>query len=370
VVHNELRLKQAQSIAHYGNWELDFSCGLGIWSEEACRIYGLDPDDNIQSYQTWVSFIHPEDLEYVMKITKKEQERVSNTAFYHRIIRRDGAIWHIFSQAHFESDKEGNPIGLYSVVRDVTERKEAEEALTLSETERTKMVADLIQRNKDLEQFSYIVSHNLRAPVANILGLTNIIETIGFDLDEEKKIMGYVSIAAKSLDNVIRDINNILELKNNVNEKRQSVKFSTLLSEIKSSIDNVITEEQVQIISDFSAADEILTVKSYLYSIFLNLISNSIKYRQYKIPPVIEVTSTRSGNKIGLIFKDNGLGIDMKRKGKEVFGLYKRFHNHVEGKGMGLFMVKTQVETLGGTVTVASEINKGTTFTIEFEINK
>lgn len=488
-IYNELRLKQAQAIAHYGNWELDFLTGNGVWSEEACRIYGLSPDDNIQSYQTWLSFIHPEDLEYVMKVTKKERERESNTAFHHRIIRKDGAIRHIFSQAHFEFDTEGTPVSLYSVVHDITETREAEDALAQSETnlrqimdlipqsifvkdyngkfvfinksyasllgltpqqvmnkpmaeiatimgkaeqlmeedrevissgqtktipectfidnkgeshllhivkvpftvagtnekavlgitiditkqrhaeaERTKMVADIIQRNKNLEQFSYIVSHNLRAPVANILGLTNVIETIGFNNDD-KKIISYMSLAAKNLDNVIRDINYILELKHEINEKKQSVKFTTILDEIKISIDNVIKEGQVQINGDFTRLDEILTIKSYLYSIFYNLISNSIKYRQHEVTPVIEITSIRLRDKIVLIFKDNGLGIDMKRKGKDMFGLYKRFHDHVEGKGMGLFMVKTQVETLGGTIAVSSEVNKGTTFTIEFEVN-
>jgi PAS domain S-box-containing protein len=489
-IHNELRLKQAQAIAHYGNWELDFLTGNGVWSEEACRIYGFSPDDNIQSYQTWLSFIHPEDLEYVMKVTKKEQERESNTAFHHRIIRKDGAVRHIFSQAHFEFDTEGIPVSLYSVVHDITETKEAEEALAQSETnlrqimdlipqsifvkdyqgkfvfvnksyallhglttqqvtdksmteiatiannadhlleedrevissgvtktipectfiddkceshllhivkvpftvagsnekavlgitvditeqkhaevERTKMIADIVQRNKNLEQFSYIVSHNLRAPVANILGLTNVIETIGFDNNEEKTIISYMATAAKNLDNVIRDINYILELKHEINEKKQSVKFTTLLDEIKSSIDNVVKESQVKILGDFERVNEMLTVKSYLHSIFYNLISNSIKYRQTNIPPVIEITSIRFTNKIVLIFKDNGLGIDIKKKGKDLFGLYKRFHDHVEGKGMGLFMVKTQVETLGGTIAVSSEVNKGTTFTIEFEVN-
>jgi signal transduction histidine kinase len=103
-----------------------------------------------------------------------------------------------------------------------------------------------------------------------------------------------------------------------------------------------------------------------MYSIFHNLITNSIKYRQPGIAPIIEITSTVHQGKIDLVFKDNGLGIDLKRKGTEVFGLYKRFHHHVEGKGMGLFMVKTHVETIGGTISIESEINKGTTFTISF----
>ena len=143
-----------------------------------------------------------------------------------------------------------------------------------------------------------------------------------------------------------------------------------LLDEITSNIYHVIKDERVRIISDFSKADEMLTIKSYLHSIFLNLITNSIKYRQNCIAPVIEITSARLENKIQLVFKDNGIGMDIIKYSRDVFGLYKRFHNHVEGKGIGLYMVKTQLETLGGTISIASAVNKGTEFTIEFENNE
>ena len=129
----------------------------------------------------------------------------------------------------------------------------------------------------------------------------------------------------------------------------------------------MINNDQVQIISDFSGAEELVSVRSYLYSIFLNLVSNSIKYKRPGIKPIIEITSAKIKNKIQLTFKDNGLGIDIKNKEDEIFGLYKRFHDHVDGKGLGLFMVKTQVESLGGKIMVASEVNKGSEFRIEFE---
>ncbi len=245
---------------------------------------------------------------------------------------------------------------------DITEQKQAE-------TERTKMLNDIVQRNQDLEQFSYIVSHNLRAPVANILGLVDILQSVGVDNKEEKVVTGYLAIAAKNLDNVIMDINSILELKHHVNEKRELIKFSELLGEVEYSLDNAITDENVQIRSDFSEIHSMISLKSYLYSIFYNLISNSIKYRQPNTNALIEITSSLVNDNIIITFKDNGMGIDMKQNSNYLFGLYKRFHNHVDGKGMGLYMVKTQVESLGGKITVKSEVNKGTEFTIEFGIS-
>ena len=97
------------------------------------------------------------------------------------------------------------------------------------------------------------------------------------------------------------------------------------------------------------------------------MISNSIKYRQPDLTPIIEISCEWEGNKLTLIYKDNGLGIDLKKHGKNLFGLYKRFHDHVEGKGMGLFMVKTQLDAIGGTISVESTCNQGTEFTIIFE---
>jgi signal transduction histidine kinase len=104
-----------------------------------------------------------------------------------------------------------------------------------------------------------------------------------------------------------------------------------------------------------------------LYSVFYNLISNSIKYCQKGVSCIIAIKSKLEKNKLTLIFKDNGMGIDLEKKGDQVFGLYKRFHTNIDGKGVGLFMVKTQVEALGGKISITSGVNKGTTFKIEFE---
>ncbi|MCW3123181.1 MAG: hypothetical protein JWQ38_2673 [Flavipsychrobacter sp.] len=242
------------------------------------------------------------------------------------------------------------------------------ENLKTSEEEIVQTASYLIQRNKDLEQFSYIVSHNLRSPLANIGGLTELMQLSGFEQEHEKELVGELAASVKKLDSVIMDLNNILQIKHTEGKAKETIKLSDLLSEIKLSIDNLMKNDGVVIVSDFSRVDELLSIKGYLYSIFLNLISNSIKYRQADIAPVIEITSYRLKNTARIVFKDNGLGIDMEKRGDQVFGLYKRFHSHVDGKGMGLYMVKTQVESLGGKISISSEVNKGTEFRIEFEI--
>ena len=244
---------------------------------------------------------------------------------------------------------------------DISQRKESEKGLAT-------ITSDLLQRNKDLEQFAYIVSHNLRAPVANIMGLSEVLRTVSMEDFEKEEIMEGISTSVIKLNDVILDLNDILQVKNNLSEKREIVSFSSLVKNIQISISDQIKKQEVLIKTDFSAIDKMLTLQSYLYSIFYNLISNSIKFRQPGLSPVIEIKSYVLNDKIELHYQDNGLGIDMKKKGDQIFGLYKRFHEDTEGRGVGLFMTKTQVETLGGKITMESEVNKGTAFIIQFPI--
>ena len=245
---------------------------------------------------------------------------------------------------------------------DITERK-------MSEIERLKITQDLIIKNRDLEQFSYIVSHNLRAPVANIIGLSDVLNSNGLDGLMKMEIMDSLSISINRLDEVINDLNNILKTKSAVHEEKIKVNFSNIANEVYLSLENIIEKDEAKIEWDFSEVNEIVSLKSYIYSIFFNLISNSLKYRQLNLTPMIEIRSLLNENKVELHFSDNGIGIDLQKRSDQVFGLYKRFHvGTIEGKGIGLFMVKTQVESLGGSIRIESSVNVGTKFVITFSL--
>lgn len=243
-------------------------------------------------------------------------------------------------------------------IRDITHQKK-------SELERTKMTDELIQRNRDLEQFTFITSHNLRAPAANIMGLMDFLQDESISAEEQKEFISGLATSVHQLDTVIKDINKILQIKRDVNDQKEIIYFSRLVKDIITSQN--INLQQVKILTDFSEIDEIYSLKGYLHSIFFNLIKNSIKYQKPDISPIIEIKSKKEHSKIILTFKDNGIGLDLKKHGEKVFGLYNRFHSHVEGKGMGLFMVKTQVEAIGGKITLESEKDIGTEFKLEFE---
>jgi len=249
-------------------------------------------------------------------------------------------------------------LGFILANKDITEMKTAM-------LERERVTTDLIQHIKDLEQFTYIISHNLRAPVANIIGLSEMLKEDMLDADDKKEVVERVSHSIKNIDGVIQDLNHILQARELVNEKKDEIYFIDLVTTIKSSIFNTISSEKVQFDCAFDVPS-IFTVKSYLYSIFYNLVSNSIKYRQLGATPVISIESRKIKDKVELRFKDNGKGIDLDKNAAQLFGLYKRFDTTLEGKGMGLFMVKTQVEALGGSIRIKSRLNHGTEFIIQF----
>lgn len=258
-------------------------------------------------------------------------------------------------------DTTGKILGLIIATEDITDRK-------LGELEKEKMTADILQRNSALEQFAYIISHNLRSPVANIIGLSNIIlGSPDFSKKEFDRCMEGLALSVKKLDDVIIDLNYILQVRRSIIEKKEEVHFSDIINDIKTSISGQIEKEKVSIKTDFSQQDTFFALKSYINSILFNLISNSIKYRNPQVTPQIEIRTEVTDKKLVVRYSDNGLGIDMETNGNKVFGLYKKFHSHAEGKGMGLYMVKTQVEILGGKISVKSAVNKGTEFVIEFE---
>jgi light-regulated signal transduction histidine kinase (bacteriophytochrome) len=230
--------------------------------------------------------------------------------------------------------------------------------------EKAKIISELLRRNKELEQFTYIISHHLRSPVANIMGLAQALTEDNYPEALRKEFLTQLNLSVLKMDDVIRDINKSLQIKNNINELKEVVCFTDVVKDIKTSIAHFIEMHKVIIETDFDEVDKFMTVKSYVYSLLNTLISNSIKYRQPGLLPVISLKSLRINDGIQLIISDNGLGINLDKNSNSIFGLYKRFHPHIEGKGIGLFLAKTEIEKLGGAIEIKSKVNYGTTFKI------
>lgn len=248
--------------------------------------------------------------------------------------------------------------------------KKYNENLEAQIQERTQQIAkanaELIKQNNQLEQFAFITAHNLRSPVARILGLANILDTKNLNNSDNQFVLEKIIVVAHELETVIKDLNIILDIKKGINQIIEVIKFSEKLEKVKGLLENQIYDNKVQLEADFSQINTIQSVSPYVESILYNLISNAIKYRNPQKVPHIKIKTEIQTDYVVLSVADNGLGIDLEANKGKIFTLYRRFHDHVEGKGMGLYLIKTQMETLGGKVEITSKLGEGTTFYVFF----
>jgi len=225
---------------------------------------------------------------------------------------------------------------------------------------------ELIERNSRLEQFSYIISHNLRAPIARLVGLSDILHHATSD-EERSHMIDLMVKSTVDFDSVIKDLTLILSIQQLNTKVFSQLDLKTICDKVAAILEKEIQETKTKLEVDFSLAPSLYSLPQYVESIFYNLMSNALKYRHPDRPPVISIRSENLDSAVRIIFSDNGLGIDLEKHGGLVFNLYKRFHFHVEGKGLGLYLIRTQVEALGGNISLASKINEGSSFTIDLK---
>jgi signal transduction histidine kinase len=174
-------------------------------------------------------------------------------------------------------------------------------------------------------------------------------------------------VAATNLDRVVKDLNQMIAYKKGIDENKQEIQFEDVVKIIRKNLEKQIQTSEAIIITDFTKAPSIYSVFNYVLSIFTNLIENALKYRSLKRSPVIKLESHSESGFTCVKICDNGLGINLEMQKEKIFGLYKRFHTHVEGKGIGLHLVKTQLESLGGKIDVVSKPDSGTCFILFFK---
>ena len=248
--------------------------------------------------------------------------------------------------------EQGRVIGVHMIARDITEKTQAQE--------------EIFAQNKDLQQFTYIVSHNLRAPLASALGLVDILGTKEPGSPEFEDTRTYLQTSLHQLDHVLQDMNTILAIR----DKQQlappeTVPLADVLQQVVQNAQEVLTQCGGTVRLSFPDRFEVQGNRAYLYSVFFNLLSNSIKYRAAGRPLHVDVTATGAADQPKVItFTDNGSGFDLAQAGENVFKLYKRFHPEHPGRGVGLYLVRAHVESMGGRIDVRSQPDHGTTFTL------
>ncbi|RNI31440.1 PAS domain-containing sensor histidine kinase [Rufibacter latericius] len=237
-------------------------------------------------------------------------------------------------------------------------------ALKNSELELAQLANDLYKQKSDLQQFSYIISHNLRGPVANALGLVDLLLDMQNHSEMFQKSIQFLRQSILKLDAVLKDVNTILGIRDSKgNLELEQVNVPDVIDQALSSFKEPLAHSGATVAVDLNEDLSVKANKAYLYSIFYNLLSNSLKYRSDERKLEIKIKCLEySENGVTLSFTDNGLGFDLGKAKENVFKLYKRFHTKQEGRGMGLFLIKSHLDAMGGHVEVNSRVGEGTSF--------
>ena len=221
---------------------------------------------------------------------------------------------------------------------------------------------ELVKHNNELLQFSYTVSHNLRGPVARLLGLSDLARAEE-NLVHARKWIDLMSKTASDLDTIIKDLNKILDLRNEPDQYLEMVDLKTEWQQSISLLQDSLNGNE-EICATFSALPQIISVRAMLQSTLYNLLSNAIKFRSPERNLRVVATSRAVDGKAVIEVMDNGLGFDTRLHKEKIFKLYKRFHSHVEGRGIGLYLIKAQIEALHGSIEVESELDHGSLFRV------
>ncbi len=354
---SELRFRTLQE-ASFGGIGLHSKGTIMDCNQGLCDITGFSHEELIGS--NGLELIAPEYRDYVLgKITTKDEAPYDVEG-----LRKDGSRY--FLEIKGKNIPFGDGLIRVTEFRDISERKLAEAKIIEQNARLRSMTEDLKLRNEQLREFTQIVSHNLRAPVGNILSLLSFIDNAESQ-EEQDEYIGLLKEAGTTTLTTLQELNEVLQIKQDKKIERQRLHFGDVFNHVRHMLNAKIAEVKAKITTDFSDAPEIEYPNIYLESILLNLLSNALKYTFPGRTPAIRIVTTKGpDNTVQLSISDNGAGINLSRYGEHMFKLRKTFHKHPESRGIGLFMIKSQIEAMGGDISLTSVEHEGSTFLITF----
>lgn len=346
-------LDETSSMADVGGWEHDLETGKTFWSEQTKKIHEVDVnfvatlEEGIQFYPISSQKILTEHLINLMDQGKPfDLELEFVTAKGKKLwVRTIGKpVYHL-----------GKIVRIRGIIQNITEQKQKELELTGS-------FNIINEQNQKLREFTHIVSHNLRSHTGNLGMITEMVE-LETEMDAKLYWVDLIKDVSAALNETVNNLNGLV----NLNTKaKQPVSFAKVFANITQSLTYKLMYDGTKIATDFKECESINYVPAYLESIMLNLITNAIKYKHPQRSAVIQIKTNLKDGKPYMEVKDNGLGIDLKAYGSRLFKINQTFHHNSDARGIGLYITKNQIESLGGTIEVNSVVNEGTTFTVHF----
>ncbi|MFA9188384.1 PAS domain-containing sensor histidine kinase [Flavobacterium sp. FBOR7N2.3] len=301
-------------------------------------------------------FVYNSDKEKTSLARNELKSQIPLFNFENRYITKSGQIvWLLWTSTPVDDEKL-----IYAVAKNITYKKELEE-------ERKSHIKRLTDINNEFKRLSYSTAHDLRSPVNNMLTVFELLETADIKNEETLEFINILKSTTNTLKENLNEYIKLLNSKNENDSQLEEIDLNNCLSEVLISINSLIEESKASIEIDFSEVEKIIFNKSYLKSIFLNLITNAIKYVKPNTVAKISIRSERNNNSTQLIISDNGIGFDLEKVKGKVFGLHQTFNDNIDSNGIGLYLVHNHVNNLGGNITLKSDINKGASFIITFK---
>lgn len=301
------------------------------------------------------SFVHPDDQSITSQVREELTKAKPLNHFENRYITKGGeVVWLSWTSLPVNSDRL-----VFAIAKDVTHKKRLEE-------ERNLLLANLAKLNQELKQVNYTTSHDLRSPVNNLLSLFKLIDITKITDQRTVQLIDYLKHTGEKLRQTLNSYVDLLTEKDNSYAAVEEVDLNSCLHEVLDSLRSFITTSKASIHIDFSEAQTIMFNCAYMESVFLNLITNAIKYARPDSTPVITISTEKGGGVVRLIVSDNGQGFDMEKVQDRVFGFHQHFHHTPDSKGVGLYLVHYHITSLGGKVHLESKVNEGATFTFSF----
>lgn len=337
-------------------WEFDIpTAALTFISKKVEKILGYSVKEYLSCPTFWEDHIYSEDKKWVLEYSASLNEKGINHDYEYRMLNKKGEIVWIRDIINFVFENDV-PVSSRGIMIDITKTKQAENDLSSS--------LDLVtEQNKRLLNFSYIVSHNLRSHSSNIESITSLIE---FSESEEEtlEMVQLLKKVTQSLNDTMHNLNEVVNIKANINIVSEPLNLRQYSEEAIAILTEQIAIKDVQIINNIASDVIVVYNPAYMQSIFLNLISNAIRYSHSDRKPEITIDFYTEKDKKVLQISDNGIGIDLNKNRDKIFGMYKTFSTNSDSKGIGLFITKNQIDAMGGSIYVESEPNIGTTFKI------